>query len=108
MGQVFENGAFGIEVSIRSKLSFSERFVCGGIQGNRKKSLSHKISPGDVKCVPQKMGTGMAKGEMAKTEIGCFFFLPRPCSLKELVLAEITLFSLNQTDTQRGLSVVRN
>lgn len=28
----------------------------------------------DVKCMPQRMGTGMDKGEMAKTEIAFFFF----------------------------------
>lgn len=56
--------------------------------------------------MPQKMGTGMAKGEMAKTEIDFFFFFSWPCSLKELVLVEIPNFSLKQTDSQHVASVV--
>lgn len=50
------------------------------------------------------MGTGIAKGEMAKTEKTIFFLWP--CSLKELVLARIPNFSLNQTDIQYVESVV--
>lgn len=108
MGQVFENGAFRIPVSIRSKLSFSERFMSVEVFRKIEKNPSViRFLLAHVKCMPQKMGTGMVKGEMAKTEIDIVFF-PWPCSLKELVLAEIPIFSLNQTNIQHVLSVVRN
>ncbi|KAM6130875.1 LOW QUALITY PROTEIN: ATP-dependent RNA helicase TDRD9 [Pterocles gutturalis] len=56
VGQIFENRAFGIGVSRRSKLGFSERLVPVKYSGRQQKALSCKISPGrrDNPCLRER------------------------------------------------------
>lgn len=87
VGQSFENEAFGIEVSVSSKLSFPRRFlpVEVGIQEYIKIPLVVRFPLADVTTMSQTMGTGTAKVKMVKANIENLFvfnlalLLETPC-----------------------------